>query len=84
MKSIILLFISITALGLSSFGQTDSTDLSFEMGPAVYASEMDSVLFPSEYYSELKLEFDITDTSNFGKVHIELGSGCTIRNDQFY
>lgn len=52
--------------------QSDSTDLTFEFSEVVYESDSDSIFFPADLYSSLSLAFDISDTTNFGKLHVEL------------
>jgi len=55
-----------------SFSQTDSTDLTLTMSDPVLETAEDSVFYPEEFFGELSLEFDLTDTADFGKLHVEL------------
>jgi len=69
----IFLALSITfALTSGSIAQTDSTDLELSMSEAVLVTELDSMLYSGENYQLLSLEFTISDTASFGKVHVEL------------
>ena len=69
----IFLALSITfALTSGSIAQTDSTDLELTMSEAVLMTELDSMLYIGENYQQLSLEFTISDTAAFSKVHIEL------------
>jgi hypothetical protein len=69
----IFLSLSVTfALANGSIAQTDSTDLDLSMSTAVLVTELDSMLYSGENYQLLSLEFTISDTASFGKVHVEL------------
>ena len=56
----------------NSFSQTDSTDLDFSVSDPILITEEDSLMYPTELFGSLSLEFNISDTSNFEKVHVEL------------
>ena len=73
------------AIGLASYGttiaQTDSTDLNLYMTDAVLVTALDSILYGEDSYEQLNLDFTISDTVSFSKVHIELtelGTGSTV------
>jgi hypothetical protein len=56
----------------SAIAQTDSTDLDLFMTDAVLETEMDTLLYSGEEFSLLQLDFTISDTVDFSKVHVEL------------
>lgn len=55
-----------------TFAQTDSTDLNFYYTEPELNSISDSVMFPPDLYSELHLEFDLTDSVNTTILYVEL------------
>lgn len=65
--SVLVLFVSI-----GSFAQTDSTDLDLYMSDAVLETELDTILYSGESFELLNLDFTVSDTVAFSKVHIEL------------
>lgn len=56
----------------SAIAQTDSTDLSVYMSEPILESELDSMLYGGGSFELLQLDFTITDTVAFAKVHISL------------
>lgn len=72
---------TIFLIGLVSLGkavaQTDSTHLTLNFTPIELVTEMDSLLYGEDYYEQLGLEFTISDSVTFNKVHIELKEAGT-------
>ncbi len=68
-KVVLSVVLLITGLG---FSQTDSTDLTLSTSPATLVTQMDSVLFGDGNFDDYKLDFDISDTTDFGSASIEL------------
>lgn len=56
----------------SAIAQTDSTDLSVYMSEPILESELDSLLYGGGSFELLQLDFTISDTVAFAKVHISL------------
>lgn len=54
-------------------GQVDSTDLDFYSEPPVALTYDDSLMYSFGSFSELHLDFELSDSINFGKVFIEVG-----------
>ncbi len=71
-----IFFICLIALGSSlTFGQTDSTDLTFYWNEPLIVTPLDSILYEDEAFHQLKLDFDVSDTLIFSKVCVELKGG---------
>ena len=70
MKRFLLLVIVLVSV--LSYAQTDSTDLTLFTSPPTLENELDSLIFGNGGYEDYELEFTITDTVNFGSLHIEL------------
>jgi len=70
------LYIGVVLFGLFgssiSYSQTDSTDLALFMTDAVLETSLDSILYSGDTFEQLNLDFTITDTLSFHKVHVEL------------
>lgn len=67
-----LLVIVFSVLGFFSYSQTDSTDLNYYMTDPILLDEMDSMMFTSTDYGQFYIEFDVSDTSYFNGVNIEI------------
>ncbi len=74
-RFLLLLTVLVSVL---SFAQTDSTDLSLFTSPPTLENELDSLIFGNGGYEDYKLEFTISDTVNFGSLHLEFST----TNDQ--
>jgi hypothetical protein len=61
----------------ASTAQTDSTDLDLYMSDAVLETALDSMLYDSEEFELLNLDFTVSDTIDFSKVHVELRIAAT-------
>lgn len=72
LKKILFSVFAFVALSLSSAAQTDSTDLDLYLTDAVLETALDSMLYSGEDFQQLNLDFTITDTVTFNKVHVEL------------
>lgn len=57
-----------------SYGQTDSTDLTLFTNPPTLENEMDSLIFGNGGFEDYELEFTVSDTVNFGTLHIEFST----------
>ncbi len=62
----------IVLVSVVSYSQTDSTDLTLFTSPPILENELDSLIFGNGDYENYELEFTISDTVNFGSLHIEL------------
>ncbi len=64
----------IALVGFSSAvnAQTDSTDLSLYTTPVVLETELDSALYGDGSFELINLDFTVSDTVAFSKVHVEL------------
>ena len=74
LKKAIFAVLTFLACGASnlSIAQTDSTDLSLAMLDATLLTAMDSILYGDGSFDELNLDFAVSDTVTFSKVHIEI------------
>lgn len=69
-RGLLFIFLSLfTQLGMS---QTDSTDLVLATSSPQLVTQMDSILFGDGNFEDYLLDFDISDTTDFGSVSIEL------------
>lgn len=71
-KRAAMLFITLVAFGATSTAQTDSTDLELYMTDVVLESALDSMLYGGDLHDQLNLDFTVSDTVAFSKVHILL------------
>lgn len=71
-KRAAMLFITLVACGAGATAQTDSTDLELYMTDAVLETALDSMLYGDGSYEQLNLDFTISDSVAFSKVHITL------------
>lgn len=63
----------IVACGSSQLSaQTDSTDLDLFTNDAVLVTALDTMLYGDGSFDQLVLDFTVSDTVSFGKVHVEL------------
>lgn len=79
-KIFLTLVVSLASYG-TTIAQTDSTDLNLYTTEAVLETELDTMLYGDDSYEQLNLDFTISDTVSFSKVHIELtdlGTGSTL------
>ncbi len=67
-----ILMTLIVLVSVVSYSQTDSTDLTLFTSPPILENELDSLIFGNGDYENYELEFTISDTVNFGSLHIEL------------
>lgn len=63
--------------GSTAIAQTDSTDLDLYMTAVVLESGLDSMLFGDGTFEQLHLDFTVSDTVTFSKVHVELNETGT-------
>ncbi len=56
----------------TAIAQTDSTDLDLYMTDVVLESGLDSMLYGDGTFEQLNLDFNVSDTVSFSKVHVEL------------
>jgi hypothetical protein len=66
------LLILLTFVGITSYSQSTSTDLTLSMTDPVLLDEMDSLMFDSAEFGELYLAFDVTDTVYFNGFNVEI------------
>jgi hypothetical protein len=83
LKKFIFTIFTFVACGAGnlSIAQSDSTDLSVYMSDASLLTAMDSILYGDGTFEELNLDFSVSDTVTFSKVHIqitEVGTGALI------
>ncbi|NOQ74891.1 MAG: hypothetical protein GQ574_22950 [Crocinitomix sp.] len=67
----ILILFAFSASNLS-IAQTDSTDLSLFMTDATILTAMDTMLYGDGSYEQLNLDFEVTDSVTFSKVHVQV------------
>lgn len=70
-KSLFTLLV-ILSFGTISKAQTDSTDLDLYMSDAVLITSLDSMLYGDGTFEQLNLDFTISDTVSFSKIHVDL------------
>ncbi len=70
---ITLLILSVF-VSVLSFSQTDSTDLNLFTSSPTLENEMDSLIFGNGGYEDYEMDFTISDTVNFGSLHIEFST----------
>ena len=69
------LLILLTFVGITSYSQSTSTDLTLSMTDPVLLDEMDSLMFDSAEFGELYLAFDVTDTVYFNGFNVRVNFG---------
>ena len=80
-KSLFTFLISLILFSTNTNAQTDSTDLDLYMTDAVLITALDSMLYNDDTYEQLNLDFTISDSVTFSKVHIDLqtvGAGYSL------
>lgn len=71
-KRTAMLFTALIACGATATAQTDSTDLDLHTTDVVLETALDSMLYGGGTFEQLNLDFTITDTLTFSKVHLTL------------
>lgn len=56
----------------ATMAQTDSTDLDLYANEVVLVTELDTMLYGDGSFQQLVMDFTVSDTISFGKVHVEL------------
>jgi len=71
-----LLILLLSLIGVSTYAQSDSTDLNLYTASFVLETEMDTMMYADGNFENHFLEFTISDTTNFGTVAIEFSTNA--------
>ena len=66
------LLILLTFVGITSYSQSTSNDLTLSMTDPILLDEMDSLMYDPAEFGELYLAFDVTDSVYFDGFNVEI------------
>jgi hypothetical protein len=69
-----LTILLLSLIGVSTYAQSDSTDLNLYTTTPVLVTEMDTMMYGDGNFESYLLDFTISDTTNFGTVAIEFST----------